>query len=248
MDTRPDLYLDELALDLTETLGVTPALSTIHRTIKHLGFTTKKLSKVAQERCEVRRRDFLFKIGDETPDRLVFTDESAVNLLTAYRSKGRAQKGERAHKTTYFQRGDRYSVLPAMTMDGVLYLHVIRGSFSGESFLAYVAGLVKLMNPYPEPRSVLVMDNCAIHHVEGVAELCEERGVKLIYLPPYSPDFNPIEECFSYMKSVLRRHDEAFRAVLATKNQTAISLFLSDTLATVTPEHAHGWFRHSNYL
>jgi len=122
------------------------------------------------------------------------------------------------------------------------------------------------MNPYPERNSVLVMDNCRIHHVEGVEGLCAERcvysvlyhigcfiysfsrGVKLLYLPPYSPDFNPIEECFSYMKSVIRRHDHAFRAVLKTKDTVAISSFLADTLATVTPEHAQSWFQHSNYL
>lgn len=73
-------------------------------------------------------------------------------------------------------------------------------------------------------------------------------GVKLVYLPPYSPDFNPIEECFSYMKSVLRRHEDAFRAALDSRDDFRISSFLSDTLATVTPHHAQGWFRHSNYL
>jgi hypothetical protein len=73
-------------------------------------------------------------------------------------------------------------------------------------------------------------------------------GVKLLYLPPYSPDFNPIEECFSYMKSVIRRHGEAFRAAVSTRDEGTITAFLTDTLATVTPEHAMGWFRHSNYL
>lgn len=67
-----------------------------------------KLSKVALERCDSVRRDFLFNIGDEPPERLVFTDESAVNVLTAYRSMGRALKGKRAMKATYFQQGDRY--------------------------------------------------------------------------------------------------------------------------------------------
>jgi len=60
-------------------------------------------------------------------------------------------------------------------MDGVMYLHIVRGSFDGGSFLEYIAGLVEHMNPYPEPCSVLVMDNCAIHHVDGVADLCDDR-------------------------------------------------------------------------
>ena len=56
-----------------------------------------------------------------------------------------------------------------------MYLHIVRGSFDGGSFLEYIAGLVEHMNPYPEPCSVLVMDNCAIHHVDGVADLCDDR-------------------------------------------------------------------------
>ncbi|KIJ56997.1 hypothetical protein M422DRAFT_80294, partial [Sphaerobolus stellatus SS14] len=84
VDNDPDLYLDEIALELTETLGVTPALSTVHRTLEMLGYSTKKLSKTALERCETSRQDFLFKISEESAERLVFTDESAVNLLTTY--------------------------------------------------------------------------------------------------------------------------------------------------------------------
>jgi DDE superfamily endonuclease len=74
------------------------------------------------------------------------------------------------------------------------------------------------------------------------------RGIKLLYLPPYSPDFNPIEECFSYMKTVIRRHGDAFRAVIESKHQEAITAFLTDTLETVTAQHARGWFRDSNYV
>ncbi|KIJ56998.1 hypothetical protein M422DRAFT_148947, partial [Sphaerobolus stellatus SS14] len=68
-------------------------------------------------------------------------------------------------------------VLPALSMEGIMYLHVARGSFDGNSFLEFLTGLLKVMNPYPEPKSVLVMDNCTIHHVEGVEELCCERYV-----------------------------------------------------------------------
>ena len=69
----------------------------------------------------------------------------------------------------------RFSVLPALTINGVIYLHVVRGSFEGDLFLDFISGLLKQMNPYPGSKSVLMMDNCAIHHVQGVAELCNER-------------------------------------------------------------------------
>lgn len=62
------------------------------------------------------------------------------------------------------------------------------------------------MNPYPYPNSVLIMDNCSIHHGGRVAELAKARGVRLLYLPPYSPDFNPIEKAFGILKAHLRRN------------------------------------------
>lgn len=67
----------------------------------------------------------------------------------------------------------RFSILPALTMNGIIYVNIKRGSFDGDSFQEFLTGLLQLMNPYPAPNSVLVMDNCAIHHVEGVVELCD---------------------------------------------------------------------------
>ncbi|KIJ23422.1 hypothetical protein M422DRAFT_80494, partial [Sphaerobolus stellatus SS14] len=74
LDNDPDLYLNEIALELTETLGVTPALSTVHGTLEMLGYSTKKFSKTALECCETSCQDFLFKISEESAERLVFTD------------------------------------------------------------------------------------------------------------------------------------------------------------------------------
>ena len=68
------------------------------------------------------------------------------------------------------------------------------------------------------------------------------RGVKLMYLLPYSPDLNPIEECFSYMKSIIQRKGVQFHAAVDTKDETVVTRFISDTLLAVTSEHARGWF------
>ncbi|KAF8888945.1 hypothetical protein CPB84DRAFT_1628129, partial [Gymnopilus junonius] len=67
-----------------------------------------------------------------------------------------------------------YSVLPAITMEGIIYSHITVGSYDGDKFLHWLAGLLEVMNPYPGPRSVLILDNCCIHHVEGVEEMCDE--------------------------------------------------------------------------
>jgi hypothetical protein len=66
-------------------------------------------------------------------------------------------------------------MLPAITVNGIIYSHVKVGGYDGAQFIEYLEGLMQVMNPYPAPNSVLVMDNCKIHHVEGVKELCDQR-------------------------------------------------------------------------
>ena len=72
----------------------------------------------------------------------------------------------------------RYSILPALSLDGILAVDIVEGSFTGESFYAFIDGLLSLMNPYPGPNSVMVMDNCRIHKSDDVLELILERYVK----------------------------------------------------------------------
>lgn len=71
----------------------------------------------------------------------------------------------------------RYSILPAITMDGIIYSHIKVGGYNGDQFMEWLEGVLGVMNPYPAPRSVLILGNCRIHHVPGVEELCEERFV-----------------------------------------------------------------------
>jgi hypothetical protein len=128
------------------------------------------------------------EIGAEAPECIVCADESAVNILTTYWLNGWAYRGIRACKRCKFVRGTwyvmivlvgahlaefiRYSLLPAITMDGIIYSHIKIGGYDGDEFIEYLDGLTTQMNPYPAPRSVLVIDNCRIHHVVGVEELC----------------------------------------------------------------------------
>ncbi|KAL6303493.1 hypothetical protein BKA93DRAFT_715925, partial [Sparassis latifolia] len=76
--------------------------------------------------------------------------------------------------TTYRQRGWAYKHVP-ITLDGIIFSHIKVGGYNGEQFIEYIQGLLEVMNPYPGPQSMLVMDNCRIHHVVSVEELCEAR-------------------------------------------------------------------------
>ncbi|KDQ51314.1 hypothetical protein JAAARDRAFT_113397, partial [Jaapia argillacea MUCL 33604] len=88
LEHTPDIFLDEIQEQLEEQHGVQVSLSTIWRTLKRLGISSKQLSKAARERCEDARRDFVLEIGHEPPERIVCADESAVNILTSYRENG----------------------------------------------------------------------------------------------------------------------------------------------------------------
>ena len=96
--------------------------------------------------------------------------------------------------------------MPAIGINGYLECEIYHGSFDQKRFINFIRKLLRKMNPYPGPRSVLVMDNCRTHHSEEMKEMIRQAGVRLEYLPPYSPDFSPIEKSFHALKSWIRRN------------------------------------------
>lgn len=104
-----------------------------------------------------------------------------------------------------FHRERRYQILPAYAQDGIVLARVYQGSTDSSVFEDFVQQLLAHCGRWPEPKSVLVMDNASFHHSERVAQLCSDAGVKLVYLPPYSPDLNPIEEFFAVLKAFVRK-------------------------------------------
>ena len=169
------------------------------------------------------------------PDRLVFIDETGTSTNMA-RLRGRAPRGERLvgkvphgyWKTTTFVAGLRASELTAPC--------VIDGPMIGEAFLAYVE---QILAPTLKPGDIVVLDNLSAHKVSGVREAIEATGSKLLYLPPYSPDFNPIEQLFAKLKALLRKAAE--RSVDALWNRIA---YLLDAFA---PQECANYFRNAGY-
>ncbi|KAG8945644.1 hypothetical protein FRC04_000605 [Tulasnella sp. 424] len=116
------------------------------------------------------------------------------------------------------------------------------GNVTRERFVTFVKEHVLYkLNPWPHSRSILVMDNATIHHGEAIRELVESTGAILKYLPPYSPDLNPIEESFSAVKAFLRRNE-----ALAVGKEARMSL-IREGLARVTKEDAQGWYTSAGY-
>ena len=105
------------------------------------------------------------------------------------------------------------------------------------------------MNKWPLPRSVLVIDDALIHKVDGIRELVEERGMRLLYLPSYSPDFNPIEHSFSSIKTWLHENRDRMDQERdeEAEDGTAYNV-LSQAVHSVTAEQARGWFKQCGYI
>ena len=145
----------------------------------------------------------------------VWADETGSDARDMLRRYGYAFRGERAvcHQLTV--RGQRMSSIAAISVEGVIDVYHTTSTCTGETFYDFVRGsIIPNMQPYPNPTSVLIIDNCSIHHVDCIRELIRDAGILLIYLPPYSPDYNPIECVFGFVKSYLKQHEEVMEAFI----------------------------------
>lgn len=168
-------------------------------------------------------------------NQLVFIDEfgSATNLC---RSRGRSLKGERLVSSTPHGHWKIISTIAAMNAAGILTGCSFEGATDTEMFVSFVE---KMLVPALKPGQVVVMDNLAPHKSPKVASLIAGAGAKVLYLPPYSPDFNPIEMAISKMKSVLRR--EAKRTVAGLHDA------LTSAVDSITPQDAQHFIQHCGY-
>lgn len=169
------------------------------------------------------------------PERLVFVDEMGANTslsaIYAY-----SPKGQRAYCSVPRNRGPNTTLLSCMSVEGMGSSLTVEGATNRDVFEAYVE---RALSPELRPGQVVVMDNLTAHKGERVRELIEERGCELLYLPPYSPDFNPIEEAFSKIKAVLRKVEARTPEGLVEAMGVAIS--------AVSAHDARGFFEHCGY-
>lgn len=128
------------------------------------------------------------------------------------------------------------TVLAALTVEGVLASMTIESPTDGDVFLAF---LEQALVPRLQPGHVVILDNLGAHKVEGARQLIESCGAQLLYLPPYSPDFNPIEQAWSKLKQLLR----GVKARVLDQLEPAIA----QAIAAITPQNAQAFFRHCGY-
>ena len=166
---------------------------------------------------------------------LVFVDESGSNKALAPRY-GYAPKGARSHGRVPRNRGRNTSILAAMSREGVVGTMTVEGATNTEVFLTYVK---EVLCPVLRPGQIVVLDNLAAHKNEAVREKVEAAGCHLLFLPAYSPDFNPIEHAFAKLKACLRK--------AKARTQEALEDAIAAGLSTITAKDACGWFKHCQF-
>jgi transposase len=166
---------------------------------------------------------------------VVFVDEMGTNISLSP-LYGWSRKGERANCSVPRNRGKNTRLLASMSVEGMGRSLAVEGATNSEVFETYVE---RVLAPALRRDEVVVMDNLSAHKGERVRELIEGRGCELLYLPPYSPDLNPIEEAFSKIKGLMRKAEARSREALLEALGAAIS--------ALSAQDARRFFEHCGY-
>ena len=234
----PDVTLAEIVDHLHKRHGLVVAPSTIWRLLDRRGMSFKKTAHASeQQRPDIwkRRRAWFDGQIDLEPERLVFVDETGASTKMA-RRYGRAKRGQRCRapvphghwKTTTFTAGLRLGGLTApMVLDGPM---------NGDAFRSYVE---QVLVPTLRPGDIVVMDNLPAHKPVAVRQAIEAAGAELRFLPPYSPDFNPIEMAFAKLKAFLNK--------AAARTVEDLWDAIARAIETFTPTECESYFATAGY-
>jgi transposase len=238
LEEQPDLTILELREKIREHHGVGFGHATVWRFLARHRITRKKKTGHASEQeredvAEAREAWFEGQL-DLDPSKLVFLDETAVSTNMARRF-GWAPRGERCRMSIPFGWKTK-TLVAALRWDRIDAPMTIDGALDGASFLAYVE---QVLAPTLSTGETVLMDNLRTHKVAGVKEAIEAKGARLVYLPPYSPDFDPIEESFSKIKSILRR--------IAARTAEALDAAVGKALQSFTPQECMNYFASTGY-
>jgi len=182
-----------------------------------------------------KRRMFQEVIKNLSMRNIVTLDESSINLAYT-RLYGRAKRNERIKEGVVDTRFERKSILSTIRLNGERCPLIFKGTLNKYRFAEYLKTHLK---PMLSPDDVLLLDNSSVHTSKVVRDALKECGIKHIFLPPYSPDFNPIELMWAFMKSILRK--------LKTRTHEKLDDAIKIALDSVKIETVANWFKHCGY-
>lgn len=201
---RPTAYYQEIQWFLYNEFDVVLSEQRISEIIKEREFSKKAVYRVAAEQNPLLRADFEEKMKSMPAHRVCCVDESASNQRTGWRKYGFSPINTPCKDQGNAKRSERWSVLPALTTNGYLDGALIyQGSIDSKKFEDWIEFVVL---PQLERGMFLVMDNAPTHCNDWLKDICYNAGIELVKLPPYSPNYNPIELSFSLLKAWIRRN------------------------------------------
>jgi len=199
------------------------------------GLDAQKKSLAASERDEAARAAWREAVATRDPEQFVFVDESGTHTALT-RLYGWAPHDRRATGAVPRNHGKNTTLVAALTPDGLQTPWLIEGAMDTATFEWYIA---EQLAPTLQPGQVVVVDNLSAHKAESIRQALAARGCELLFLPPYSPDFTPIEQAFSKLKAILRGLGARTREAL----QEAVRL----AIEAITRDDATAWFAHAGY-
>ena len=195
-----------------------------------------RLRNVALQQDAFERERFKLDVSVYAPEMFVFVDETGADGRNTLRKYGYSMRGRPAVNHSLLVRGERISAIACISLHGLLVVKTVKGTSNGDTFYDFVQeNLLPYLMPFDgvNPHSVVVLDNYTIHHITEVKSMLEEIGVLVHFLPPYSPDFNPIEEAFSKVKTHLDND-----------GNTDIETLLLTSFTSITSQDCYGWITH----
>ena len=235
---HPGRYLWEIQSELRASLGVEISLSSLCKFLQESNFSRQKMQLVAVQRDEELRSKFVSDVSIYETHMLVFIDETGADRRDTLRKYGYSLRGKPPRSCQLLARGERVSAITIMSSIGILDVRIERQTVTGDTFLRFVQrNLLPLLMPFDgnNSHSIVIMDNASVHHVDGVVSMITEVGALVHFLPPYSPDFAPIEECFSKVKATMRGMEVEMQAI-GDIETIALSAF-----ACITAEDCQAW-------
>jgi transposase len=239
VEEQPDSTLPELQADYQACTDQQVSPATISRALRRLNLTRKKKTLRATERSRhdviERYEQFVQDIQQVDPARLKFIDE-AGSTIAMTRTQGRAPSGERVYDSVPRNRGRVTTMLGLISLSGMEGLMTVEGGTTKKVFGQFVDQCV---GPLLQRGDVVVMDNLMAHKGDEVRQAIEKTGAHVMFLPPYSPELNPIELAWSKLKSILR--------TLAARTREELEAAIAYAADCISQGDAVGWFLHCGY-
>ena len=242
---KPGIYLREVQEELNDITGTWISCSTICRTAKKLGLSRQALRRIAIQLSDIHRARHLSEMDEFKPEMYIFIDETGSDQRNSIRKFGYGIRGLTPVTQQLLVYGKRISGIAVMSTRGMEDTYIVEGSVNGDIFLRFIERcLLPIIEPFDgdNPRSVVILDNASIHHVDEAVRLISSAGAIVRFLPPYSPDLMPLEEAFSKVKSSLRDNEVAYQSTLEPR------VFVAEAFSTVTQQDCAGYISHAGYM